>query len=341
MNWDNGVLRFLRVNIRTLLGFAISGILLWRTFDASSLNFKQIELSGSQWLFFTGAILLFALSIGLFSIRTKLLWITDMSQTGRIKAYSSLIIGNFYNCLLPGNLGEGVRVWHFSQKNKVSLVRSLATVVTEKWIDAQLFAVIVLGLFITGPFISHYITYTLLAVAVVVAILCITYQVLTRSKRIDKLIWRTVLSIHRKVGIFFFRLYRACRSNIDHLVKHNLLWRYVGFSLGILSLNLLQFYCLLHAAGVRPELITLFTMLTIASAIMVIAIVPSAPSNIGVMHYGVYSALILLAQQNDVTPTAVDLKTFALFGVYLHLSYFIPEIVMGLAFIVIERKKLF
>lgn len=341
MTTESSTVSFIKRNYKSWIGFLISGVLLWRTLKAGRVDLSHIKLEGEEWFFFITGILLFVASIWMFSIRTKLLWVTQKRTSESIKAYSSIVIGNFYNCLLPGNLGEGVRVWHFSQKNRVSLVASASTVVTEKWIDAQLFAVVVTVLMIGLPFIGHYVTYTLISVALLVIATVVAYVFLTVSKTFERNVWGIIISLHRKTGVLLYKLYYACKTNVSHLLKNRLLLRYILVSLSILVLNLGQFYFVLKAVGVTEQLITPYTLLTLASAMMVIAIIPSAPSNIGVMHYGVFSTLQLLAQQHNVVNSPANLQSFALFGVYVHLSYLIPEIIMGLAFVLAERKTLF
>jgi hypothetical protein len=106
-------------------------------------------------------------------------------------------------------------------------------------------------------------------------------------------------------------------------------------------LNILQFLLLMKVAGVAEPVAGLYSSFLIAMSIMIIAIIPSAPSNIGVMHYGIYATLILAANQYGLSSDGPSLKSYALFAIYLHLSYVIPEVVLGIIFVVKERRLMF
>ena len=328
------------VDFRTFLGLFISIFLLWLTIWKSGLQPHNFSFTGRQLLYFGAAIVIFILTTYIQSVRTKLLWLNEATKFNDIKTYNSLIIGNFYNCLLPGNLGEGVRAWHFSKKNKKTFSGSLAMVVTEKWIDAQFFAPVSLILFSLKPFVNHYLLYAIAYTSAIIFALMLAYALIRQYKFLEKRIWLFVLSF-RKSGRFLFKVYGHVKSQLDNLKQRGFLFYYFLLCAVFFCMNILQFFLLMKVAGVTEPVASLYTSFLTAMSIMIIVIVPSAPSNIGVIHYGIYSTLILAANQYGINPDAESLKSYALFGVYLHLSYFIPEVLLGVIYVVREKKLLF
>jgi uncharacterized membrane protein YbhN (UPF0104 family) len=329
-----------RINFRIIIGFLISGILLWLTFRSSGLQIGNIQLDKDQLWYFFIAICIFIFSLWFYALRARLIWLNEIKKKPVIDTYSSLVLGNFYNCLLPGNLGEGIRAWHFCRKNDVYFSRSLAAIITEKWIDAQLFIFLVIALFTIRSFVSHYISYTLVYTALIVAVLSAIHVLMRSNRYIEKRLWLIALSLGG-AGKFLFRTYTYTNGHLDNLRKKGVSLYYIILCMIIFFLNVLQFFFLQKAAGVSGPVAGWYSSCLISLTMMIIAFVPSAPSNIGVLHYGIYSALILASMQYGIKPNVTSLPTFALFAVYVHLSFIIPEILLGAVYVVKERKFLF
>ena len=327
-------------NLRSMVGFVISGVLLWLTFYNSGLHLSDIRLKEEQWYYFFAAIAVFIFSLTLYSLRAKLVWMSQTKKSSELSTYGSLILGNFYNSILPGNLGEGVRAYHFARKNKVTFVRSLAAIITEKWLDAQVFAVLVVVLFTIKPCAPNYISYALGYTALVVLALTIVHAVFLRNKALEKWVWHLVL-LFKRPGLFLYKAYSNTNSHLRNMHQNGNLWVYVVFFVFIFFLNVFQFYCLLKAAGISQPVGGLYSAFLIGLSMMIIAFIPSAPGSIGVLHYGLYSVLLFAASLYHIVPDAQALQSYALFGIYTHLSYFIPEIIMGTFFMIKERAVIF
>jgi uncharacterized protein (TIRG00374 family) len=338
---EKPILKIVRdFNFRDAVGFLFSGVLLWYMFYKSGLRLSDIKLKGDQWYYFGGAIAVFVFSLWLYSLRAKLIWVTEAKKGIKLETYSSLILGNFYNCLLPGNLGEGVRASHFSRKNKITFSCSLSAIITEKWLDAQVFGALVSLLFCIKPFYKHVISYALAYVAITVLFLSVIHLALRRNPRLEKNLWFLVLYLG-KTGRFLYKLYYHTDQHLKEMSKNAVVRSYVLYFGLIFFLNVLQFYFLEQAAGVCAPIAGMYSSFLISLSMMIIAFIPSAPSNIGVLHYGVYSALILVSYQYGTHPSSADLQSFALFSVYAHLSFLLPEIMMGSIFMIKEKKALF
>jgi uncharacterized protein (TIRG00374 family) len=328
------------LNLKSIAGFLISGALLWLLIRNSGLQLEQIQLIGNQGLYFIGAIAVFVISLTLYALRAQLIWKSKTHPTRSVFAYNSLVIGNFYNCILPGNLGEGMRAWHFSRKNNETFSRSLAGSITEKWLDAQVFAVFVFLLFWIKPFPLDYVSYALIYTAGAVAGLTVLHLVFLCSRKSEKFLWRLVMLVG-KPGRYLYRLYIQTNTHLKNMWQLGNYSRFVLFFVFIFFLNALQFYLLLKAAGVHSPLTGGYTSYLIALSMMVIAFIPSAPGSIGVLHYGVYAVLLLATKHYGLVPTSSDLQHFAVFAVYTHLSFLLPEIILGTVVVIIERKSVF
>ncbi len=289
-------------------------------------------------LYFAASIIPFILAVIIQSHRTQYFW--TGTRHHMVATYDSLIIGNFYNALLPGNLGEGVRALHQSRRNLLPFIQSFTVVLTEKWLDSIVFVVLVALLFAGKHPINNPVYKALLGVAAGALLLHVIYLTMRVYRPAEKAIWKIVLRIWWP-GKLIFRLYAHVNLHLQHLRIHHKLSRYAYLSLVMLFLNCLQYYLLLFAAGVPLQLCTFYIAYLAAVSMMVVVFIPSAPGNIGVIHYGMYLVLIFAAQLYGVTPTADALRSFALFGTFLHFSCFIPEVVLGLLFVIKNRKFLF
>ena len=327
-------------NWRTFFGFIISAILLWLTFHNSGLELQNITLNREQLSCFIAAISIFIFSVWFNSIRAKLFWLNKKRSYREVDSYNSLMVGNFYNCLLPGNLGEGVRSWHFSRKNNVSFLPSLTAIISEKWIDAHFFLPFSLLIFIIKPFKNHYISYAIAFTDFVLFIIIFIYILMINSRGFERFILQIVLTL-RKTGRLFFRLYWHTKNHISNLKNNGTMIYYLFLCVFILLLNISQFLFLLKAAGVPEPIAGCYAAYLVAITMMIIAFIPSAPGNIGTIHYGVYSVLIFASMQYGIEPNEADLQSFARFGLFVHLSYFIPEVIMGAVFVVKERSLIF
>jgi uncharacterized protein (TIRG00374 family) len=293
-------------HLRTVTGFILSGILLWLTFHKSGLELQNLRLNNRGLLFFVAAITSLILAVWIQSIRAKLFWIDHKRKINDIKTFDSLVIGNFYNCVLPGNLGEGMRAWHFCKKNSVTFFSSFAAVFTEKWIDAQLFFIVTAILFILKPFRDYYISYIILYTAIISFCLSMVYIAMRKNRHVEKLFCSAAL-FFKKPGRILFQLYWYITQFIINLEKGGLVIQYFILCMMVFILNVFQFLFLLKCAGIAAPICSIYTAYLTSICMIIIVFIPAAPSNIGVIHYGVYSLLLLAAMQYGIKPDAAAL----------------------------------
>lgn len=326
--------------VKTIIGFTLSGFLLFLTLKNSGLQLQDIPLKSHQYLLFVLAILSFVLATWLQSYRTKFLWQGDKIDFEKALTYPALIIGNFYNCILPGNLGEGVRAYYFSKKHQVTFTRSIAVVFAEKWIDAQIFVFLAIVLFVLKPAQNHYVLLAIGYTASFILLMAIVYYFMQNNRWAEQKLWLPFIKLNKATRILF-KMYWHVTNQVKHLYESGTLLNFVLLSTTTFSLNVIQFRLLLMATGIDGLEGGFYSAFLVAVSMMIIAFIPSAPSNIGVLHYGVYSALLLSASQHHVVPDVWHLQRYALFSVYLHLSIFVPEVLLGIVYLVRERSVLF
>lgn len=303
----------------------------------SQLQWQQLQLSLQGWLYFGLAAAIFLFTVWMHSQRVKQMWFLPQPT----QAFSSLIIGNFYNCLLPGNLGEGMRAWHFSRKNKVPLSRSAANIILEKVLDAQMYIVVTLAWYALEGYKQNNLNLLIVGVCAGVAAYTLIWVIWLRHSHHTKKLARLALP-QKKLRKEGYKLYLHFRSQIKDIMQRGTLLNYVAIGFSMFLLNAVQYLIIMKAVGIPASLITFSNGYYVGLCMVIIMFIPSAPGNIGVMHYGLYTVMAYLAQyQMPGAQSPLLLQQYALFAVFIHLSCMIPEIISGAVFLWLERKYIF
>lgn len=328
-------MNFFKISWRDIIGFAISAGLLWLTWQQSGLGKETIHFSTNAYIYLPAAMLAFLLSIAVHIFRAHQLW-QGVGQSSPQKIATSLIIGNFFNVLLPGNLGEGIRAWHYHRKAKVSLWQSAAGIITEKFVDAQLYMITLLLLLIVwNQALNTPIFFILTLVGLAIFIVDSALLLILKRPLFEKKLWQLIPI--KKLRQSLFRTYKHLWMHLKKLLTEKRLFIFSIMGYAIFSLNLVQYWCVLKATGIMASYTSIQIIFLIAMVMVVINVTPSAPGSAGVVHYGIFATLTLAA---DILHLPQLGATFALAGIYLHLSYFIPESIMGAYMLWHERNLL-
>lgn len=330
---------FFKIDARTIAGFIISGFLLWLMFRQSHLQWSEIQQTFGTFhatVYFSIACVLGLTVIFLQSVRTRIVFIDRTTTLSQTSAFPSLVIGYFYNNILPGNLGEGVRAWHFSRVNRKPFKMTLAVLTVEKFLDANIISPIILFTYLLIPDKSNYMARALLFMLVAVIGINILCPLLLRSKKAKRFLFSLLWK--KQIRIFFLKVFNYHFGHLQRLWKnHNFKW-YVVVAYVMYFLNGLQHFAILKAVDANGAMFNLSTFNLVNLCIMLVAVIPSAPANTGVAHYGIYIALLLSAQISGVES---NLSQFALVAIGIHLSYFLPEVLLGIVYLIRERRVLF
>jgi len=322
--------------LRHSIGIIFSLVLLLIMLNQSKLKFSHVAEIKDGYIYLIYAILSFVIAVWLQSKKMKILWLPAKN----IHTYSSLLVGNIYNCLLPGNIGEGIRAMHFSRKNRLPFIASIASQILEKYIDAILFLFPCSIWFIWHGWNNHYFEKILLSVCVVIIIVSIISVPLLLYKSLVKVLIGYIPFSTRRFRKWIYSLYHHFRFLLFNMIRRK---TYISFSLVayvIFGLNILQFCLVMKCINLPIEILSLESGFFIALSMVIIVFVPSAPSNAGVIHFGLYQAMLYMATVNYFDATQIK-PQLALFSVLVHISFVLPEIIIGSVYIFKERKYIF
>jgi uncharacterized protein (TIRG00374 family) len=316
--------RMLGIGWRDAAGFALSAGLLWLTWHRSGIAEEGLQVEGDAWFWLLCAMAVFLASLGVHVMRAHLLWKDNSSITYATVA-KSLFIGNFFNVVLPGNLGEAVRAWHFHRRARVGFWESVAGILTEKFVDAQLYALALVLLFVLWfEAWAEPVFVVLFAVWFGIAAVNATLLLFRFRPAVEKMAWALVPG--KVVRRSLFRAYRHLFAHVTYLRGKGCFWPFFLQGYVMLGLSALQYYFVLKAAGLHGPINGLDTVFLIAMVMVVINVTPSAPGSAGVVHYGIFATLTLAAELQGLPQQGA---AFAMAGVHLHLSYFLPESFIG------------
>lgn len=331
----------LSVKLRTALGFSISGVLLWLLIKQSNLEWRQIpELANGIYpvaLFW--AVITFILTVFLHSVRTRIIFIDRSKDNKTISAFPSLVIGNFYNCLLPANLGEGMRALHFSRVNSVPFPSALAVLIVEKVVDANLSIPLFISIFLFFPHLNKYVLFVVLLIVILIIVCDVVLIILVNCKRLNRVLFGIIPGqTSRK---FIYKVYFYFKEHCFRLWRQKTILHFALTAYTMVILTIFQYLLVLKAVKIDPSVSNMLSAYFLSIGMIIISFVPSAPGNTGVAHYGIFASLVLMAEVNGVLVDPFLKSKFLLAAIYLHLSYFIPDILMGALFMIREHKKLF
>ena len=332
----------IKKKLSTATGFFISGFLLWLLVKQSQVELKQvydiIPPPGNA-LLFSCAMALFVCTVYMHSLRTQTIFVDKNKPSHKISALPSLAIGNLYNCLLPGNLGEGFRALHFSRVNNISFASTFAIFFLEKIVDAFLSIPLFITLLIIFPFKHHLLQYGILLVLVAIVTCTFTFFALSKSDKITKGIFNLVPQ--KKLKVFLFKVYKYGTNHFKRMKENKTILHYSILTYCMFFTTVLQYFIILKIVKVPEPLLSFNTALLLSLTMIIIAFIPSAPGNIGVAHYGIFASLMMVTTVLEIGYTTHHLKQFALVGICMHASYFIPEVLIGIYFMLRGCKIIF
>ncbi len=238
--------------------------------------------------------------------------------------FSSLIIGYAVNTFMPAHLGEFVRAWVLSKKERIPMSPVFATIVVERIIDVfSLLGLMVLALFVY-PFPDPDLVikggYLMLAGSVGLLVLLIFLK-------------KSTSTTMRFLGIFLSpfpdvfeqRIKSILGKFIEGLVPLNKWYDYI--TVGLLSLVIWACYgYIFHLCLCAFDFVTTYQLIWSASLILLVIttiaiVVPSSPGYIGTYHYLCQITLAMFG-----VPAGAALS----FAAVVHGINFLPVLVLGL-----------
>jgi len=320
-------------NYKLIIGILISALFLYLAFH--KVNMAQMgeafAAANYWWLLPTVAITFVA--HGLRTLRWRYL-LEPIQRLSLKPLFSALMIGYFFNDILPAHLGEFVRAYVLGRKQPVSSSAIFGTIVMERIIDVfTLFLLMAIAVMVF-PFpdwvrMGGYLTFLVIALLFVALLLLKKYPQ-PAFRLMERLLGRTMPDLNKRlrkmmesflVGIVPLR--RPSHYLIVALLSA-VIWGCYGaaFQLVLYSFDFVATYSLPWTTSLVLLVITTFGVL-----------VPSSPGYVGTYHW-------LCQQSLALAPFNVPGSQALTFAIVMHAINFLPIIVVGLAMISIEGLSL-
>ncbi len=281
-------------------------------FDETWAALRTLEY---RWL--VPATLAFLLSIPIRAIRWRVLFEADR-RPPLWATTNAMLLGSFFNSILPGRAGEAVRVVALKHYAGVSLAESSATVVVERIFDVL---ALLLLLFVTAPWLPHVSwlqSAAVLGTALLIVLSCAVAAIVIFGERPIRLLLSPITKLPALRGTDVDKLAGNLNRGLSPLRRpgHGLLafsWTVAGW----LMIGLSSWFLML---GFDLHLSFLAGLLTTV-AVGLAFIIPAAPAALGVFE----AAAIATTRAYGVPPS----QGLA-YAVVLHALNFFPYILCGL-----------
>jgi hypothetical protein len=242
--------------------------------------------------------------------------------------FGALCISFFWNTILPARLGEIVRTSVVSLRFKLGFARVLSTVLLEKILDVATNIVFLLCLL---PFLkiddgvrtTAFILGGVIVTGVVVALVMAAFR--HQSEAITRFFLKP---LPKKIGDALFNFATQVLDSLAVLLNPRLAFNIVGQSFLLWTVNIFTYWLVGIAMNV-PLTFELALWVMIATNLGMA--VPSAPG-----YLGVYHAIIVAA----LTPFIADKNLLLSYAVIMHLSGFLPVVILGAIFTLREGLSL-
>jgi glycosyltransferase 2 family protein len=328
----------MKQKLALMVGGLISGAALYLVFRDVRFDELMFALRSFETIWLIPSLLLFYWSMYLRGSRWAWFFEQPNELNGR-RLFPPLMIGFAFNCILPGRVGEPVRAFSVSRREKVGFPSALATILTERIFDAAtLFAFLAISLAMLpkidpaveiefwgyqikgsmlGPLLGNMIKISAVLVLGVVVFMipwvqrfCIAvpYKIPILPPKYQDMLSKFVQDLSRG--------FTAIRNPVNLLAI-------VGYSIAIWGLAVASIQVL--AFGFEGMEMSFLEAMALQSLTAVFILIPAAPCYWGLFEAGVLFTLTVFAiHPNESVGTAYALT--------LHLVQYIPVLVIGLGF---------
>lgn len=329
----------MKQKLTLLIGGLISLACLYLVFRNVNLGLLWKSILSINPIYLIGSMIAFYWSMYLRAVRWALLFRPDYDFNGR-RLYRPLMICFAFNAILPGRVGEIVRVFYVNKREGAPFGPTLATVVCERIFDAVVLLSMLIGSLAvlpdidpmlqvtfggftaTGAQIQNGLTKLTMASGVLVAgVLCMMIPGIERL--LEKMIRgfpAMPQGIAGRIVDFvngIIRGFRAIRNpkNLFLIVFYSLaIWLLAAFSNMVLAYGM---------KGV--ETMTFVQSMATMSLIGVFILVPAAPGYWGLFEAGVIFSLLALGVQSDTSLATA-------YALVMHIVQYVPIVMIGLFF---------
>lgn len=311
-----------------LLGYLISVLFLYITFKGIDffLLFKYFKYINFYYIAFA-----LVLDVGFIAIR-GLYQINNLYYVKPdikfVTSNTSIAIAYFYNTILPARLGEMVRVFFLAKKEDISKTSILSYIFIEKIMDLAVI-LLLFSLIIVLGFKDVKLVNTLVSfLGIIGLIVFLLFIYLRFNKKIllgfFKFIPKRLHEIINKFNTNIMEGFRCFRT-VEQIFK-GIVLLISGWAI-VIAIFFLISYPYVQLLGLPFYSCVFFMVFSTLSLT-----IPSAPSGIGVMDYGLFLAVKLLS--NNLQP---QVNLVAAFVITMHCFLIAIDLIAG-GFIMIYHK---
>jgi uncharacterized protein (TIRG00374 family) len=279
-----------------------------------------LERSNFWWLLPAAAVL--GLGVFLKAVRWRLLFLPE-ARPPLAAIARALLVGTFFNNVLPGRPGEAIRVVTLHQETRTSRAAALATAVTERVYDVG--ALLVL-LFVTVPWLPEVTWLRRAAWLAVVLAIALAASIAALARWEEAPVAFLLRPFVRLPGFSEERIARIARDVVAGFAAV----RRLGIALPALLLSFAAILVIAFSFWLVTFALRLHVGfgagLLVMVAVSLAMVIPSSPAALGVFEAATVVAL---------RPFGVDRSDALSYGVVLHALNSLPFI--GIGFVLLHR----
>jgi hypothetical protein len=336
----------MKQRIVLIVGGLVSATALYFVFR--NIQFAELlnAFSSFDWIWLIPTLFLFYWSMYLRGVRWARLFERPNELNGR-RLFRPLMIGFGFNCILPGRIGEPMRAYSVSRNEDTTFAGALATIVTERIFDAAtLLAFLAISLSLLPP-IDPMLRIEFWGYAIQGSMLEPLMNNLIRISGVLVLgvgiftipwVQRLGIALPYKLPILPPKVQAALSNFVRDLSRGftairdplNLLI-IILYSIAIWGLTVLSTQVLAYGfEGMEMNTLEAMAVVTLAA---VFILVPAAPGYWGLFEAGVLFTLTVYAVQPDESIAIA-------YAIMLHLTQFVPILILGMVFAAQSQIKL-
>ncbi len=321
MSFNNNTFSF-------FLGIGISLVMiLWLSKQFNLNEIKQVYVN-TNFKYLTYVLFLILLSFLLRAQRWKLLLLTPSKISFWI-IFKSLMIGYMFNNILPARAGDIARAFELARTEKMSRVKVLATIVSEKVIDLLIMLGILTLIIITYPALPLWLKKATIISSCITSFILIFLALANNLGKIwiKHLIRLFSFYLSKRILIKITDILMSFLDGIEGIFKPSKTIYFLLLTMIIWIVETLIVYVIAIAVGLPLALgNALFVILIISIA----SIVPSSPGQLGTYEFAGITALSLI----DITGPLT-----LLFIITLHLTTLGSSTSLGIICFLLRKFK--
>ena len=323
--------------MRNMLAYGVSLFFIFLLYKKINIATFKIDLSNVNYFYFFLSIIVQTIAFVFQAVWWKHL-LKNIANFPIVQTFQSLLMGHFFNAILPSRLGELARPLHLSKKHGQKFATIFGTCVIERIFDGfSVILLLIVSLVLLGAGSVELVQAGAIGGAVYLSGLIFVWLVLKRTT--------LIFSIFQKLG--FGKITEMITDKIDELksgfelIKNkNHFFNIILWTIILWTTNVYANYILLKSFELPPELITTYSAILMTAAVGLAYTLPSAPSSIGVYNYAIILVLELVARKSgiDLNPELKNSIVMASFVIWI--ASIIPDLVIGLTIIYKDRKTI-